>query len=260
MDLAQPINLDTGRSELYSPGHQLSSDAGVCSQFNRVPPLEIPSSATSIHYSTEELLAALDALQGLPLPPPGQVWPQDLLPKDDVYSNMPPAPGPTQATFDAFIFDPPFPQGADPFVPDVAYLGDLEVNTVDPQLLVGLFEYDNQQAPPQEELSKGHDFWKQLEENHGQTPLKLMPCGVKIAQEVLPVAYHTVVCMICTAATPYDEWRQYHSLVAADGIHYALPKLPTPPSEQPQAPEPEVPTAGLRFDASFDLLGMETQF
>ncbi|KAG8972265.1 hypothetical protein FRC05_010208 [Tulasnella sp. 425] len=239
---------------LVGLGQSIHLDVG--SQFNDIPPLEIPSFATSINSSSEELSAMRDALQGPPLPPPMQVPPQDLLPKDDVYSNMPPSPDPTQAIFDFIIFDPPFPQGADPLVPDVSYHGDLGVNTVAPQS----FDSSIPQAPPQEELLKGHDFWKLPEENVFKTALKLMPCGTAIAQEDLPVAYHTVDCVTCTAATPHEDLGWYQSLVAADVIHYTIPELPKPRSEQLQATEPEVPTAGLRFDASFDLLGRETHF
>lgn len=242
-----------GQSSIL-PGTSFRLTREFCSQFHTIPPLEIPSFATSIHSSSEELSAILDALQGPPLPPPMQVQvpPQDLLQKDDTYSNMPPAPGPTQEMFDFIIFDPPFPQGADPLVPDVSYHGDLGVNTVAPQS----FDSSIPQASPQEDLLRGHDFWKLPEENAVKTALKFMPCGTAIAQEDLPVAYHTVYCVTCTAATPHEDVIWYHSLVAADVIHYNIPELPQPP----QAPEPDVPTAGLRFDASFDLPGLETHF
>ncbi|KAG8958738.1 hypothetical protein FRC05_008669, partial [Tulasnella sp. 425] len=90
--------------------------------------------------------------------------------------------------------------------------------------------------------------------------LKLMPCGAAIAEEVLRVAYHTVSCVTCTAATSLHERSWYRNLVDADGIRYDPPELPTTPSKQPQAAEPEVPTAELRYDASLKFLGPETQF
>lgn len=82
-----------------------------------------------------------------------------------------------------------------------------------------------------------------------------MPCGAEIPQQVLRVAYHAVLCMFCTVATPIDEWCSYYRLAAEDAIHYDLSTLPTAPSDQP-----EVHTAGLRLDASFEIPGPENQF
>ncbi|KIO29633.1 hypothetical protein M407DRAFT_226787 [Tulasnella calospora MUT 4182] len=88
---------------------------------------------------------------------------------------------------------------------------------------------------------------------------KPMACGAMIAQQPLPLAYHTMTCWICNEACPADNWNHYHSLVSGDGIPFELPRRPVASREQPEAGA-EIPTAGVQSDASLGFLRMDMDF
>ncbi|KAG9048620.1 hypothetical protein FS837_012395 [Tulasnella sp. UAMH 9824] len=85
---------------------------------------------------------------------------------------------------------------------------------------------------------------------------KPMACGAMIAQQPLPLAYHTMVCWICSEMCAADDRSLYHSLVSADAIPFELPWKPEASSEQPEAGT-EVPTAGVQFGEFLGFLGMD---
>lgn len=85
---------------------------------------------------------------------------------------------------------------------------------------------------------------------------KPMACGAMIAQQPLPLAYHTMVCWICSATCAEDDQRLYHKLVSADAIPFELPWKPVASSEHPEVGT-EVPTAGVQIGEFLGFLQMD---
>lgn len=85
---------------------------------------------------------------------------------------------------------------------------------------------------------------------------KPMACGAIIAQQPLPLAYHTMVCWICSETCAADDRMLYHNLVSADAIACELPWKPVASSAQPEAGT-EVPTAGVQLGEFLEFLQMD---